>query len=93
MVKAVFDELKKPEPKNSFTVGINDDVSHTSLDIDPNYSIEPDDVVRAVFYGLGADAYGEALTYFPAQAACAIGPERSNLLFTSRNAKDNLHLA
>ncbi len=55
MVKAVFDELKKPQPKNGFTVGINDDVSHTSLDYDPAFSIEPDDVVRAVFYGLGAD--------------------------------------
>jgi pyruvate-ferredoxin/flavodoxin oxidoreductase len=55
MVKAVFDELKKPAPKNGFTVGIIDDVSHTSLDFDPNYSIEPEDVVRAVFYGLGSD--------------------------------------
>ncbi len=53
--KAVFDELKKPAPKNGFTVGINDDVSGTSLEVDPAYAIEPDDVVRAVFYGLGAD--------------------------------------
>ena len=35
MVKAVFDELKKASPKNHFTVGINDDVTHTSLDYDP----------------------------------------------------------
>jgi pyruvate-ferredoxin/flavodoxin oxidoreductase len=55
MVKAVFDELKKPTPKNGFTVGITDDVSHTSLAFDPNYSIEPQDVVRALFYGLGSD--------------------------------------
>jgi pyruvate-ferredoxin/flavodoxin oxidoreductase len=55
MAKAVFDELRKPAPKNSFTVGIIDDVSHSSLEVDPTYSIEPDDVVRAVFYGLGAD--------------------------------------
>jgi pyruvate-ferredoxin/flavodoxin oxidoreductase len=55
MAKAVFDELLKPEPKTGFTVGIIDDVSHTSLTFDPNYSIEPDDVVRAVFYGLGSD--------------------------------------
>ena len=55
MVKAVFDELKKPQPKNHFTVGINDDVSHTSLTYDPNFSVERDDVVRAIFYGLGAD--------------------------------------
>lgn len=53
--KAVFDELKKDDPKNGFTVGINDDVAHTSLDVDPNYVIEQDEVVRAVFYGLGAD--------------------------------------
>jgi pyruvate-ferredoxin/flavodoxin oxidoreductase len=55
MAKAVFDELKKPEPKNGFTVGIDDDVTHTNLALDTAYSIEPDDVVRAVFYGLGAD--------------------------------------
>ena len=55
MAKAVFDELKKPQPKNGFTVGIVDDVSFTSLEVDASYSIEPDDVVRALFYGLGAD--------------------------------------
>jgi pyruvate-ferredoxin/flavodoxin oxidoreductase len=55
LAKAVFDELKKPSPKNSFTLGINDDVSHSSLTADPDFQIEPDDVVRAVFYGLGAD--------------------------------------
>ena len=55
MSKAVFDELAKPEPKNGFTIGINDDVSHTSLEFDPNWSIEPEEVVRAVFYGLGSD--------------------------------------
>ena len=54
-VKAVFDELKKPEPKNGFTVGITDDVTHTSLTVDADYSTEPAEVVRAVFYGLGAD--------------------------------------
>ncbi|MCC0028841.1 MAG: pyruvate:ferredoxin (flavodoxin) oxidoreductase [Brucellaceae bacterium] len=53
--KAVFDELAKPDPKNGFTVGINDDVMHTSLDVDVSYAAEPDEVVRAVFYGLGAD--------------------------------------
>ena len=55
MAKAAFDELKKPMLKNGFTVGIIDDVSHTSLEVDPNYSIEPEDVVRAVIYGLGSD--------------------------------------
>src|SRR6266540_234992 len=55
MVKSVFDELKKPEPKNHFTIGINDDVTHTSLAYDSSFSIELDEVVRAVFFGLGAD--------------------------------------
>ncbi len=54
-VKAVFDELKQFEPRNGFTVGIEDDVSHTSLAVDPNFSIERDDTVRALFYGLGSD--------------------------------------
>ena len=55
MVKAVFDELHKPSPKNHFTVGINDDVTHTSLNYDPAYSTEVPGTVRALFYGLGAD--------------------------------------
>ena len=55
MLKAVFDNLTQARPKNHFTVGINDDVSHSSLDFDPSYSSEPKGVVRAVFYGLGAD--------------------------------------
>ncbi len=55
MVKAVYDELQKPEPKRHFTVGINDDVTHLSLRWDPAFSLEPDDVVRALFFGLGAD--------------------------------------
>ncbi|MFB3851812.1 MAG: pyruvate:ferredoxin (flavodoxin) oxidoreductase [Acidobacteriota bacterium] len=55
MVKAVFDELEKKEPKNHFTVGINDDVSKSSLNYDPSFVIEKDDVVRCVFYGLGSD--------------------------------------
>jgi len=55
MVKAIFDELNKETPKNHFTIGINDDVTNTSLDYDPNFVTEGDDVVRAMFYGLGAD--------------------------------------
>jgi pyruvate-ferredoxin/flavodoxin oxidoreductase len=55
MAKAVFDELRTDEPTRGFTVGIVDDVTHTSLDVDPSFSTETDDVVRAVFYGLGAD--------------------------------------
>jgi len=55
MVKAVFDNLALDKPKNHFTVGINDDLGHTSLEYDPNFSIEPDHVFRAMFYGLGSD--------------------------------------
>ncbi|MBD2337709.1 pyruvate:ferredoxin (flavodoxin) oxidoreductase [Calothrix sp. FACHB-156] len=55
MVKGVFDNLALPTPKNHFTIGINDDVSHTSLSFDPNFSTEADNVVRAMFYGLGSD--------------------------------------
>ncbi|HET9588510.1 MAG TPA: pyruvate:ferredoxin (flavodoxin) oxidoreductase [Anaerolineales bacterium] len=55
MVKAVLDELAKPEPKNHFTVGIKDDVSHTSLEVDPYFSLESDQIVRCVFFGLGSD--------------------------------------
>src|ERR1700690_3324725 len=55
MVKAVFDNLSAKQPKNHFTVGINDDVSHTSLTVDHEFSTEPDNVIRAMFYGLGAD--------------------------------------
>ena len=55
MAKAVFDELAKPEPKNHFTVGITDDVTHTSLEFDPAFTTEPEDVYRALFYGLGSD--------------------------------------
>ena len=55
MIKAVYDNLAAARPKNHFTVGITDDVTHTSLAVDPAFSIERDDVVRAVFYGLGAD--------------------------------------
>ncbi|CEJ48220.1 Pyruvate-flavodoxin oxidoreductase [Umezakia ovalisporum] len=55
MVKAIFDHLAQPQPKNHFTVGIDDDVSHTSLEFDRHFSIEPDNVIRAIFYGLGSD--------------------------------------
>jgi pyruvate-ferredoxin/flavodoxin oxidoreductase len=55
MVKAVFDELKKAKPKNHFTIGINDDLTHTSLSYDQDFDIESKKVYRAVFYGLGAD--------------------------------------
>ena len=55
MVKAVLDEAAKASPKNHFTVGINDDVTHTSLAYDPDFSTEDAKTVRAMFYGLGSD--------------------------------------
>jgi pyruvate-ferredoxin/flavodoxin oxidoreductase len=55
MAATIFAELDRPEPKNHFTVGITDDVSGTSLHVDRSFSTEADDVVRAVFYGLGSD--------------------------------------
>ncbi|MCE5302123.1 MAG: pyruvate:ferredoxin (flavodoxin) oxidoreductase [Planctomycetaceae bacterium] len=55
MVAAVFDELKKSEPRRQFTIGIVDDVSGMSLDYDPKFTTEKDDVVRAMFFGLGSD--------------------------------------
>jgi pyruvate-ferredoxin/flavodoxin oxidoreductase len=53
--KAVFDELKQSDPRHGLTVGIEDDLSHLSLTVEPGFSIERDDVVRALFFGLGAD--------------------------------------
>jgi pyruvate-ferredoxin/flavodoxin oxidoreductase len=55
MVKAIFDELGAKKPRRRFTIGIVDDVTHRSLEYDPAFDIERDDVVRAVFFGLGAD--------------------------------------
>jgi pyruvate-ferredoxin/flavodoxin oxidoreductase len=55
MVKGVLDNLKSAAPKNHFTIGITDDVSHTSLDYDPEFSTEDPQTVRALFYGLGSD--------------------------------------
>src|SRR5215469_5096904 len=55
MVKSVYDNLASNNPKNHFTIGIDDDVSHTSLAYDSEFSVEPDNTMRAMFYGLGAD--------------------------------------
>ena len=55
MVAGVFEELERDRPRRRFTVGINDDVSVTSLAYDASLDIEPPDTVRAVFFGLGAD--------------------------------------
>jgi pyruvate-ferredoxin/flavodoxin oxidoreductase len=55
MAKGVFDNLALPKPKNHFTVGIEDDVTFTSIPYDPSFSTETDNTVRAVFWGLGSD--------------------------------------
>ncbi len=59
MIKAVFDHLlsnsELKSPLNHFTIGIKDDVTNISLDFDPEFNIESDQTVRAIFYGLGAD--------------------------------------
>src|SRR4051794_2031812 len=55
MVKAVFDEIAKPKPKNHFTIGIIDDVTHHSIPWDPSFRTENAGVSASLFYGLGAD--------------------------------------
>ncbi len=55
MVKAVFDQLKLDNPKHGFTIGIIDDLTHTSLEYDPEFVVEKKDTIRSVFYGLGSD--------------------------------------
>ncbi len=55
MVKGIFDEMLKTNPKHHFTIGINDDVTHTSVEYDASFSIESEDTVKCVFWGLGSD--------------------------------------
>ncbi len=55
MAKTIFDELNSDRPKNHFTIGINDDVTHTSLGYDSTFDIEDEETTRAVFWGLGSD--------------------------------------
>ncbi len=55
MVKAVFDNMNLKPPKNHFTVGIVDDVTHTSLEVEPGFDVAPEGTVQCKFWGLGAD--------------------------------------
>ena len=55
MVKGIFDEMEKNEPKNHFSIGINDDVTNLSLDFDQDFILHEEDVFQGMFYGLGAD--------------------------------------
>jgi len=71
MVKGIFDELGKSQPKNHFTIGIDDDVSHTSLSYDPAFSTEDPKTVRALFYGLGSD--------------CTVGANKNSIKIIGEN--------
>lgn len=55
MVKAVFDNMQAADPKNHFTVGIEDDVTYTSLTVTPGFDVAPEGTVQCKFWGLGAD--------------------------------------
>ncbi|MDR1496226.1 MAG: pyruvate:ferredoxin (flavodoxin) oxidoreductase, partial [Clostridiales Family XIII bacterium] len=55
MIVAIYDNMKKDEPKDHFTVGIDDDVTHTSLSYDVSVSSEPEGTIKCKFWGLGAD--------------------------------------
>ena len=55
MVKGIYDEMRREQPRNHFTIGIHDDVTHTSLAYDPTFAIESADLVQCVFWGLGSD--------------------------------------
>ncbi len=55
MVIGIFNEMKRDNPKNHFTIGITDDVSNTSIDYDPSFYIKGSTTIRALFYGLGSD--------------------------------------
>ena len=55
MVRAIFDNLAAENPRNHFTVGIVDDVTHTSLEVTPGLDVAPEGTVQCKFWGLGAD--------------------------------------
>ena len=55
MVKGLFDDLSNDKPKNHFTIGINDDLTNSSVEYDPTFSLDDPDTIEAIFYGLGAD--------------------------------------
>jgi len=55
MVKGIYDEMSKADPKHHFTIGIKDDVTFTSVNYDDAFNVASDDVTRAIFFGLGAD--------------------------------------
>ena len=55
MAKTVFDNLKLEEPKNHFTIGITDDITHTNLELSEKIDTEPDSIIRCKFWGIGGD--------------------------------------
>ena len=86
MVKGIFDELKKPAPKNHFTIGIDDDVTHTSLSYDPSFSTEDPKTVRALFYGLGPTAQWAPTRTRSRSSAARRPTTRRATLFTTRRS-------
>jgi pyruvate-ferredoxin/flavodoxin oxidoreductase len=79
MVKGIFDEMRSEEPKNHFTIGINDDVTHLSLEYDSSFSIESEKTVQCVFWGLGSDGTVGANK----NSIKIIGEETENMEFSS----------
>ena len=71
MVKAVFDNLNEADPKSGFTVGINDDVMHTSLAVNDDWHIDHGGRIEAMFYGLGSDGTVGANKIQPLQPFCS----------------------
>jgi pyruvate-ferredoxin/flavodoxin oxidoreductase len=93
MIKSIFDEAKKDKPHNHFTVGIVEDVTNSSLQYDPSFSVEKPDTFRGKFYGLGADGtvganknsikiIGEGTDYF-AQGYFVYDSKKSGSMTTS----------
>ena len=77
MVRAVFDNLAADEPRDGFTVGIVDDVTHLSLPLGEPFPVEPPDRVRAVFYGLGSDGTVSAPTRTRSRSSASRPTSRS----------------
>ncbi len=87
MVVRIFEELGAAEPKPQFTVGLVDDVTHLSLDHDPDLDIEPDDVFRGVFYGLGSDGtVGACKSSIKILAECTGGHAQGYFVYDSKKS-------
>lgn len=85
MVKAVFDELKKAMPKDGFTVGIDDDVSFSSLSYDAAFDTEDPKTVRCLFYGLGSNDDDQRQQKLPSKSSAAKQTSRATTAMTPKN--------